>query len=288
MTSRQHASGISASALSRKHPVLVGLGRAGWFVKGVVYLLAGVLALIVVGRSYGKNVVNGPTEEASPTGAIKEVAGLAGGRLLLVVLAVGLIFYALWRVVTALLPGGMGAENLAMRIGYLVSAVIYATFSFTAISLARHPTQNADGNKKVADISGRLLDTTTGRFLLGAAGAIAIGAGLYRTFKGLSGDVTKELDLARMSDARRSLTKRLGMIGEIGRGIAIGLIGFFLLRAAIFVNAQEATGLDGALHRLTSSAWGRAVIAVVAVGFFLYGILCVLTFNRRILEAPGQ
>ncbi len=276
----------SAAAFSRDHPLLVGLGRAGWFVKGLVYLLAGGLALIVVGRSYGSKLVNGPTEEASPTGAIKEVASLAGGRLLLVVLAVGLVFYAAWRVVTAVLPGSMSAEALAMRIGYLVSAVIYATFSFTAVSLARRPTQNADGNQKVTDISGRLLGSTAGRFVLGAAGAIAIGAGLYRTVKGLRGDVTNELNLAGMSTARRTLTKRLGMIGEIGRGIAIGLIGFFLLRAAIHVNAQEATGLDGALHRLTSDTWGRVVVAIIAVGFFLYGILCIETFNRRTLQAP--
>ena len=275
-----------AASLSRDHPMLLRLGRVGWFVKGLVYVLAGALAIIVVARSYGTKLVSGPTQEASPTGAIKEVATVGGGRALLVVLAVGLIFYALWRVVTALLPGGTGAEAMATRVGYLVSAIIYGTFSATALSLARDPKQNADGNQKVSSISARLLDSTAGRIALGTAGAIAIGAGLYRIVKGVRGDVTQELDLSGMSATRRSVTKRLGMIGEVGRGIGIGVIGIFLLRAAVFVNANEATGLDGALRRLTRNAEGRAVVVVVAAGFLLYGVLCVETCNRRTLQAP--
>ena len=283
MTTVAGSGRAGAASLSREHPLLLRLGRAGWLVKGLVYVLAGLLAIIVVARSYGTKLVAGPTQEASPTGAIKEVATVGGGRALLVVLAIGLIFYALWRVVTALLPGGVGAEAIATRVGYLVSAIIYGTFSATAISLARDPKQNADGNQKVSSISARLLDSTAGRFALGAAGAVAIGAGLYRIVKGAKGDVTQELDLSGMSATRRSVTRRLG---EIGRGIGIGVIGIFLLRAAVFINANEATGLDGALRRLTRNAEGRAVVVVVAVGFFLYGVLCVETFNRRTLQAP--
>lgn len=283
MTTVAGSGRAGAASLSREHPLLLRLGRAGWLVKGLVYVLAGLLAIIVVARSYGTKLVAGPTQEASPTGAIKEVATVGGGRALLVVLAIGLIFYALWRVVTALLPGGVGAEAIATRVGYLVSAIIYGTFSATAISLARNPKQNADGNQKVSSISARLLDSTAGRFALGAAGAVAIGAGLYRIVKGAKGDVTQELDLSGMSATRRSVTRRLG---EIGRGIGIGVIGIFLLRAAVFINANEATGLDGALRRLTRNAEGRAVVVVVAVGFLLYGVLCVETFNRRTLQAP--
>ena len=266
--------------------MLLRLGRLGWFVKGLVYVLAGALAVIVVARSYGTTLVGGPAQEASPTGAIKEVATVGGGRALLVVLAIGLIFYALWRVVTALLPGGAGVEAIATRAGYLVSAIIYGTFSATAISLARDPKQTADGNKKVSSISARLLDSTAGRIALGVAGAVAIGAGVYRIVKGARGAVTQELDLTGMSAARRSVTRRLGMIGEVGRGIGIGLIGIFLLRAAVFIKANEATGLDGALRRLTNNAEGRVVVVVVAVGFLLYGVLCVATCNRRTLQAP--
>ena len=42
-----------AGHLTAEHPAIVRLGRAGWLAKGIVYLLAGGLALLVVGRSFG-------------------------------------------------------------------------------------------------------------------------------------------------------------------------------------------------------------------------------------------
>jgi Domain of Unknown Function (DUF1206) len=272
--------------LSARHRGLVRIGQAGWLAKGVVYALAGLLAAVIVARSFGSTVVSGPTPEASPTGAIKEIAGFTGGRYLLVVLAVGMLIYALWRVLTALLPGAIDAESAATRIGYLVSAVLYTTFSLTAVALARHPGQRTNGNQKVTDLTATILGHSAGRFAVGVAGVIAIGAGIFRVVKGLRGDVTDELSLTGMSPQRRRWTQRLGVIGEVGRGIAIGLIGFFLVRAAVTTNTSEATGLDGALTRLSTLDWGRFVVAIVAAGFFLYGILCVATFRHRTLRTP--
>ena len=68
--------------------------------------------------------------------------------------------------------------------------------------------------------------------------------------------------------------------------MALGLIGWFLVRAARQFDAAEATGLDGALRRLADEPWGQIVTGVVGLGFVAYGIFCVLTFHRRRLEAP--
>jgi hypothetical protein len=268
------------------HPTLVKLGRLGWFAKGVVYLLAGGLALLIVTRSFGWSNASTGGGEASPTGAIKTVAQSTGGPLLLIALAVGMFLYAAWRVATAVLPGSTDAEGTATRVGYLVSAVIYTTFAFTAISLARAPAANPNGNQKVTDMTGRLMEHTAGRWLTGLVGAVVIGAGLYRLAKGFKGDVTKDVDMSGMSAERARWTRRLGAIGEVGRGVAIGLIGFFLLRAAITYDPAQATGLDGALRRLALQTWGVLLVAVVGVGFVAYGVYCLGTFSRRRLQAP--
>jgi Domain of Unknown Function (DUF1206) len=272
--------------LVAEHPGLVKLGRLGWFAKGVVYLLAGVLSLVVVAQSFGWSTTSGAAAEASPTGAIKEVAHSTGGPLLLWALALGLFLYAAWRVVTALLPGSTDAKGSITRIGYLVSAVLYATFGLTAVALARAPTATADGNQKVTDLTDRIMGNTAGRWLIGAIGVIALGAALYRAVKGLTMDVDDELDLSGMSTQRIRWTNRLAAIGEIGRGIAIGLIGFFLIRAAVTFNPDEATGLDGALRRAAVEPWGVAVVALVGIGFVAYGAFCLLTFTHRRLQAP--
>ena len=171
------------------------------------------------------------------------------------------------------------------RIGYVVSAIIYSTFAITAIALARKAPTDADGNHKVTDITSSVMSHTAGRLLIGVVGLIVIGVGLYRLSKGIKVDVTDELDLSGMSPARVRWTKRLGAIGEIGRGIGIGLVGFFLLRAAMTYDANEATGLDGALRRLAVSSWGLVVVFVVGVGFAAYGIFCLATFTHRRLQS---
>jgi hypothetical protein len=89
-----------------------------------------------------------------------------------------------------------------------------------------------------------------------------------------------------MSLERIRWTRRLGAIGEIGRGVAIGLIGIFLIRAAVTFNAAEATGLDGALRRIANNWWGLVAVAVVGIGFVAYGVFCLTTFQRRRLQAP--
>ncbi len=274
--------------LAAEHPGVVKIGRAGWFAKGVVYVIAGFLALSIAAKASGWAATASTTgnQEASPTGAIKTVAGSSGGTLMLWLLAAGMLLYAAWRVVSALLPGGTGAKSLVRRIGYVVSAVMYTTFAISAIALARHTTAAPDGNKTVTDMSASIMTHGAGRLLIGVVGVIVMAAGLYRIYKGLTMDVEDELDMAGMSRARITWTKRLGAVGEIGRGIGFGLVGFFLLRAATTYNAAEATGLDGALRRLAVQSWGVAVVVVVGIGFAAYGLFCLATFTHRRLEAP--
>jgi hypothetical protein len=274
--------------LAAEHPGAVKIGRAGWFAKGVVYAIAGYLALSVAAKASGWADATSSTgnQEASPIGAIKTVAGSSGGTLLLWLLAIGMLLYAAWRVVSALLPGGNDAKAMAHRIGYIASAAMYTTFAISAIALARKAPTNPDGNQKVTDISSTFMSHSYGRLVIGLLGVIVIAVGLYRIYKGINMDVEDELDMSGMSPARAKWSERLGSVGEIGRGIGFGLVGFFLLRSAMTYNAAEATGLDGALRRLAAQSWGVVVVVVVGIGFLAYGIFCLATFTHRRLQAP--
>jgi hypothetical protein len=274
--------------LTAEHPGVVKIGRAGWFAKGVVYVIAGYLVLAVAAQASGwsTNPPAAADAEASPTGAIKTVAGSSGGTALLWLLALGMLLYAAWRVVSALLPGGTDADAWVHRVGYLVSAVIYTTFAISAIALARDANDVQNGNAKVTDISASIMTHSAGRLVIGVVGVIVIAVGLYRIFKGVTIDVADELDMSGMSPARVMWTKRLGAVGEVGRGIGIGLVGFFMVRSAMTYDANQATGLDGALRRLAIESWGVVVVAIVGIGFAAYGIFCLATFTHRRLQAP--
>jgi hypothetical protein len=273
----------SAASVATEHPGAVKVVKVGWLGKGIVYLLAGILALVVVAHSFGWSSPTSADEEASPTGAVKTVAGSPGGDLLLILLAVALFMYALWRVVTAILPGELDAKGWAIRIGYLASAAMYVILGLTALKLTKDE-ETADGNRSVRDVAGKVMANTAGRWLVGIIGLVLIGAGLYRLFKVVKGERDDEVDLSGMSHGHRRTLELLGIVGEVGRGAAVALVGFFLVRATLKYNADEATGLDGALRRLADSTWGALVVAVIGLGFVTYGVYCVLTFHRRKLK----
>jgi hypothetical protein len=130
------------------------------------------------------------------------------------------------------------------------------------------------------------MENSAGRWLVGIVGAILVGVGVYRIKKAVTQDVEDELDVGGMSASQRRWTRRLAIVGEIGRGVAFGLVGFFFVRAAIDFDPAEATGLDGALRRVVDEGWGQAVVAVVGLGFIAYGIFCAVTFPRRRFQAP--
>ncbi len=273
--------------LTSEHPGAVKLGRAGWFAKGVVYLIAGYLALAVAAKASGwAHTESAGNQEASPVGAIKTVAGSTGGTLLLWLLAGGMLLYAAWRVVSAMLPGKTDAEGIAKRIGFVASAVMYTTFATSAIALARDSAKKPDGNQKVTDISATFMSHNFGRVVIGLVGAVVVAVGLYRIFKGVTVDVEDELDMSHVAAQQSRWIDRLGAVGEVGRGIGFSLVGFFLVRSALTYEPEQATGLDGALRRLATESWGIVVVVVVGLGFTAYGLFCLATFRHRRLQAP--
>ncbi|GAC1410652.1 MAG: DUF1206 domain-containing protein [Actinomycetota bacterium] len=277
-----------AGKLKAKHPNIEKLGRIGWLAKGIVYVLAGGLALVVVSNSFGISTGGAGSKEASPTGAFKTVAASRGGPIILIALGVGLFIYALWRLASAVLPGSTDAEGMATRAGYVVSAIMYSMFGATALSLAGSSDKEENGNRKVADITNSVMHHTAGRWLIGIAGLIVIGAGVYRFIKGFKAEVTDEVSTGGMSAPRKRWARRLGAVGEIGRGIAMGLIGFFLVRAAITFKASEATGMDGALRRLAHQPFGAFAVVIIGLAFIAYGLHCLTTFTRRRLVGPSS
>jgi hypothetical protein len=68
----------------------------------------------------------------------------------------------------------------------------------------------------------------------------------------------------------------------------MGLIGFFLCRAAVRFDADDAQGLDGSLRKAASSGLGTGLVLVVAVGLLVYGVFCVLSAPRRLLVAADR
>jgi hypothetical protein len=54
--------------------------------------------------------------------------------------------------------------------------------------------------------------------------------------------------------------------------VVFGLIGIFLVKAAIDYNPNKAVGLDGALAKIVHASYGPFLLGLVAAGLIAFGV----------------
>lgn len=272
------------------HSWLITLGRIGWVAKGAVYALMGVLAMaIALGWPPDRSA---SSDEASQTGAISRIAEASFGGAVLTIVAVGLLLYAMWRLVTVVLPADNTAKAWATRVGYALSALTYvflawSAWSFVASRDASKESEGATEDAKVEGITSNLLGRTGGRWFLVLVAMVVVGLGVYFVVRGLRRHFDDQLSGGGVGPLSHAHIVVLGRIGWVGRGVLVVLVGFFLARAAWRGDAQEAQGLDGTLRQTLETSGGTAVVLFVAVALIVYGTYCVVSAPLRRL-APAD
>jgi succinate dehydrogenase hydrophobic anchor subunit len=258
--------------------------RLGWIAKGVVYTLFGVTAIAIAQQSAPSD--SAPSDEASPQGALGKLMDAPAGRLMIGVMAVGLILYCLWRVFSVVLVDGSDLEAWGDRIGYSFSAVFYAVLGYTAAQSAWSGVEPGDSST-VESLSRSLLENTVGRWLLGIGGAITIAVGLYFAVrKGAMRGFADDVRGVSRDGAAGGVDRAIwigGIVGWIGRGVVTVLVGWFVLRSAITFDPDEARGFDRALREAATSTVGTVLVWITGIGLIAYGAFCLLSHRRRTL-----
>ncbi len=250
------------------------LARFGYGVKGIVYLLVGVLATMVVLGIGG--------ETTGTSGVLQNIAQQPFGTILLSIVAAGLICYTLWRFVQAGVDPehkGNDASGLLNRLGYAISGVAYAGLAFTALQILF--TSGGGGGNSTESWTARLLSQPFGPWLVGAVGAAIIGVGGYQVYRGVSASFRKNVKLGHMSDTEETLVMSLGRFGLAARGLVLGIIGFFLIQAAWQFDSDEARGLGQTLQEIVQQPFGPLLLGIVAVGLIAYGLFMMLMGRYR-------
>jgi hypothetical protein len=244
-----------------------GLARWGLVSKGGLYVLVGVIAVNVS--------VGGGERVQDRTGALSALSDLWYGKLLVGFLAIGLLGYAIWRFVEAVLGRpleGGEKEGWLKRLGYAARGLWYLGLFGIAASALAGADESAGGEED--RYTARVLDWPLGRWLVIAVGAGIIGAAAFNLWRGLTGSFRKNLKLRKMSDWEKKAFVTLGVVGYLARGVVFALIGFFLVRAAWVYDPKETVGLDGALGKVLRQDYGDTLLGLVAGGLIAFGFYC--------------
>lgn len=254
------------------------LARAGYAAKGAVYMTLGVLAVQAAVGSGGK-VTGGE-------GAVQQIGSQPFGAVLLVLTAIGLAGYALWRGVEAVLDPehkGSDAKGLTKRFGYALSGLSHAVLCVMAIQMV---TGSGGSGETKKTLLADMMSNTFGQVVVGLLGVFVIGVAIHQFVKAKTTEFAREMKTGEMSASMRKAAILTGRIGLAARGVVFSVMGYFLVKAAMNADAYQAKGLGGALQEIGSSTFGTILLAVVAAGLVAYGAYQVVLARYRRIPAP--
>ena len=249
------------------------LSRAGFVARGVGYGIVGVLAFLVAVSDKG--------QLTDQEGAIRTLADKPFGTFLLVVLAIGLGGYAVWRLFRAALGHGPEASDSTLdRLGGVGSGLVYGGLCIATIKILMGSSSSGAGSTPDKTTAG-VFDWPAGRWLVGIAGLVMIGVGGYQFVKGARQKFLEELKTEQMAPETKRWITRLGTVGHIARAVVFALIGWFLLKAAYEFDADEAVGLDGALTKIVTASYGAWLLGLVSAGLIAFAVYSICEARYR-------
>jgi hypothetical protein len=257
-----------------------GLARVGYATRGLIYFVIGLLTFLLA-FGYGAKT---PDQQ----GAIAMIGKQPFGAELLWMVLVGLVCYSLWGLIRAVfnpLRKAHDVKGYAVRVGYFISAVAYATLvlpTYGLISGGSNPAQTGVQQDQIQKFVASILALPLGKWLVGFIGIIVILVGIYHFTQGFVRVFEKQILMVKLTPVQLKRVNFLGRFGTMSRGIIFSLIGMFLVYAAYMSNSKLAKGFDSTLTSILQQPYGRWFMGVIALGLISLGLysMCVAIFFR--------
>jgi hypothetical protein len=270
-SARSHATRVANSG------TLEALTRIGFIGYGLFHLAVAWLAVqIAMGR---------PRDEGDQSGAFRTLASQPFGRVLLIVVTVGLAAMAVWQLLLAAVGHGAerGRSRTMERLASAGRTIVYGALAWTAFRVfSGNPTSSAEQQQQA---TAGVMAHPAGRLLVGLAGLAILALGVGMIVYGAKHKFERKLMITRMSHQTRVTARRLGQAGYVAKGVAFGIVGLLLLDAAVSQNPAKSRGLDAALHTLVGQPYGPFLLLLIAAGFLAFAIYCFFQAKYRKVTA---
>jgi hypothetical protein len=259
-------------------PWVERLARAGFFSRGVVYV---VVALLAARAAFEQR------HPAGTRGAMLEILHHPMGRVLLPLLALGLLGFALWSAVQAVLDPerrGTSLKGLGKRTAHFFTAIIYVGLAATAARLAVYGWAQGDRDSAGA-FTRPVMEHPLGRWIVAGVGVVMLGFGAWLLYRSVAKDPEKMLDVSSLRPNVQKAFDLAGRVGVAARGVVFGVIGVYLGLAALHHRPNEARMPAGALESVRQQPHGRWLLAVVAIGLAAFGLFEMVKARYRVIRA---
>ncbi|HEY0533728.1 MAG TPA: DUF1206 domain-containing protein [Actinoplanes sp.] len=271
MSATTHVKATASRAADSKP--LEYLVRGGFVCYGVIHLLFAWLALQVAFGHSG--------QEGDQNGALQTLAGNGFGKVLLVIIAAGMVALAIWQGFEAAVgeSGPKDKTAIAERVISGIRAIVYLWLAWTAVKIVTGA--NSSSAAKSQDRSSTVMAHTGGRWLVGLVGLVILGVGIGLAVYGVRKKFEKHLKTQEMRPSVRRSTRRLGMAGYAAKGVAYAIAGVLVVIAAVTYDPDKARGMDAALKTLAGHSYGPWLLGLIALGFAAFGVFCFFQAKYR-------
>lgn len=253
--------------------------RFGYAAKGTIYVLVGALSAIAAFSTGGKT--------AGRKGAFLEISQQPYGKIMLGIVALGFVGYGIWRFIQTIQDAenkGKDTRGILIRIGYVLSGLLYFYFAYFAYQLISVTESNQGGSKFLID---QMLDWSSGQIWVGILALIVLAKGIYQIYKVTAGIYNQDVKDSKMRDEVKKIYRTIGQFGLISRAVVFGIISFFLAKAAFTASAAQAKGTSGVFRFLTATG-GPVLMGIIALGLLGYGIFEFVKARYKPFNVTGQ
>lgn len=249
--------------------------RMGYAGRGLVYLTVAGFSLYAIWRG---------GQAQGTRSALADLENTTGGSIVLVLIFIGMLAYAAWRVIDAIRDlddHGSDAKGIAVRLVIAVTGLIHLSLAGAAFSLlfaGGGSGGGSDGSTLRSTLS-TLMQWPGGRWIVAALGLAVVGAGIGYAVKGWKETYRRHL-VANHFTTHWNGALRAGLFAH---GAVIAIVGGLMLYAAWWANAGAAGGMQDAFSWLTGQPYGRVLVAAICLGLVGFALFCFVNAAFRVV-----
>lgn len=235
---------------------------------GLIYGAIGIIAIL----SFLK-IKQGGADESS---LFEFLDDYLLGQIVVWLILTGTLCYIAWRIFEAFTDPykyGNDWKGVARRTGIGLSSIADVLIAYSAIMVLLGISRYREDGQPVKerDMVGNMLQESWGDWLVVSIGVIILVTAVVQFFYGVTRGYRERLEIKQFSKEIKQVIHLLAWVGYLARGIIIGIIGFFFIKAGFTDNSEFIVNTDKAFNFIGDHV-GHLPFILVAIGTFCYGV----------------